>query len=138
MTHDDKRRARIKRGLDRLHASMTGNAEAPTALDAAVATLEHTYGATPRWVQLGEARVDAAPVVDDKGATMSTVVVMRPHLLKTTAWDGDERVWGVCSHCGHVEELTAARCQPWQNSGTCETCTEDLAEQQREAAWYQL
>lgn len=68
----------------------------------------------------------------------SAVKLVAPHLLETHGADGFTYHWGVCSYCGFIRELGLEERESWQRTGTCDVCTEEVAQQERaeEARWY--
>lgn len=53
------------------------------------------------------------------------------HVLYVENANGAQLHWGVCTHCGMVEELPERRCQQWQRTGACDFCTEEMADEER-------
>lgn len=70
--------------------------------------------------------------------TQSNIKVHQHQIITTEPvyGQGETRWWGVCAHCGDVEEMSYARAEEFQRGGTCECCTEMLAQEQNEARWY--
>ena len=46
-------------------------------------------------------------------------------LVKTRGHNGDERLWGACEVCGHVEELAPRTAYLWLVDPACEVCKDE-------------